>query len=137
MCTDWNVFSKKLIIFPTDCCKLLPRESSRILLCHPLCALTRSRCATCLDATNICIIFCILLLTFSSFAPQLDATPKTEASAEQRMELQREVEALKVNLEKQVGAAMLFCRECAAQFQQNSLLKLNKLLFSFYSTFSE
>lgn len=105
MCTDWNVFSKKLIIFPTDCCKLLPRESSRILLCHPLCALTRSRCATCLDATNICIVFCILLLTFSSFAPQLDATPKTEASAEQRMELQREVEALKVNLEKQVGAA--------------------------------
>lgn len=73
----------------------------------------------------------ILLLTFSSFAPQLDAAPKTEVGAEQRMELQREVEALKVNLEKQVGAAserasvggratMLFCNESAAQFRQRS-----------------
>lgn len=93
----------------------------------------------------------ILLLTFSSFAPQLDAAHKTEAGAEQRMELQREVEALKVNLEKQVGAASVrawaagarccFCNESAAQFQfhllQNALLKLNKLLFSLNSSFSE
>lgn len=42
-----------MIIFPADCCKWLPRESSRILLFRPLCALTRSRCATCLRATNI------------------------------------------------------------------------------------
>lgn len=34
---------------------------------------------------------------------QLDAVPKTEASFQQRMELQKEVDALKVSFEKQVG----------------------------------
>lgn len=34
---------------------------------------------------------------------QLDAVPKKEASVQRRMELQREVDALKVSFEKQVG----------------------------------
>lgn len=51
------------------------------------------------------IAFCCFLTLSSALAPQLDAAPKAEAGAEQRMELQREVEALRVGLEKQVGTA--------------------------------
>lgn len=51
----------------------------------------------------------------SSSTPQLDAAPKAEASTKQRMELQREVEALSVSLEKQVGTASVGERQCDVQ----------------------
>lgn len=46
----------------------------------------------------------LLILTLHSDSNfQLDAVPKREASIQQRMELQKEMDALKVSFEKQVG----------------------------------
>ncbi|XP_044041610.1 coiled-coil domain-containing protein 146 isoform X2 [Siniperca chuatsi] len=42
---------------------------------------------------------------YNELQAQLDAVPKREASTQQRMELQKEVDALKVNFEKQLSAA--------------------------------
>lgn len=76
----------------------------------------------------------LLLTLSSSSAPQLDAAPKAEAGAEQRMELQREVEALRVGLEKQVGTASVGerrydARRASAADRLNCLRKLIKLCF--------
>lgn len=46
----------------------------------------------------------MILTPHSASNFQLDAVPKRETSVQQRMELQKEVDALKVSLEKQVGA---------------------------------
>lgn len=135
--TDWNVLSKKDDNFSSGLLQMTsPRIKQNTFISPALCS----------DSQQMRHLFArhqhlrgrekkkkesILLLTFSSFAPQLDAAPKTEAGAEQRMELQREVEALKVNLEKQVGAASVracvggrarccFCNESATQFQRRT-----------------
>lgn len=50
--------------------------------------------------------------SFLSLTLQLDAAPKRDASIQQRMELQREVDALKVSLEKQVERLHVDRKDC-------------------------
>lgn len=52
---------------------------------------------------------------FFALTLQLDAAPKRDGSIQQRMELQREVDALKVSLEKQVERLHMDREDCISR----------------------
>lgn len=88
-----------IVVFPSN--GLQPRKHVMMDFYSVLQRPTFSSCTICLRTEYFSRLLILSSRPASDF--QLDAVPKGEASVQQRMELQKEVDALKVSFGKQVG----------------------------------